>query len=308
MQSLAHRVAAVRHFNRAYTRQIGVLQEGIYRSPFSLTEVRVLYELAHREQPTAAELGKDLGLDPGYLSRILRRFGKLGLLSKKPSKADGRQALLSITRKGREVFAPLDVRSNEDVAKMLAGLPVLAQNRLVEAMHTIEQLLDAKPEKKAAYTLRPHRPGDMGWVIHRHGVLYSEEYGYDERFEALVAEICAKFIQQFDPKRERCWIAEKDDEIVGCVFLVKKSKTVAKLRMLLVEPKARGLGLGKRLVDECVRFARDAGYKQITLWTQSELISARRIYEAAGFRLTRKQDNRDWSRDDLVSETWDLKL
>jgi len=308
MHSADSRIAAIRHFNRFYTRQIGLLQEGIYRSPFSLTEVRVLYELAHREQPTATDLGNDLGLDAGYLSRILRSFQKRGLISRIPSKTDGRRSLLSLTAKGREVFAPLDVRSREDIAKLLSGLSPSAQNRLIEAMHTIEQSLGDKAKSSATYILRPHQPGDMGWIVHRHGVLYSQEYGYDERFEALVAEIAGQFILHLDRKRERCWIAEKDDEILGCVFLVKKSRTIAKLRMLLVEPRARGMGIGKRLVGECVHFARHAGYKKMTLWTQSELVSARRIYEAAGFRLTHREPNPSWSRNDLVSETWDLKL
>jgi DNA-binding MarR family transcriptional regulator len=301
-------IAAVRRFSRFYTRQIGVLQAKLYRSPFSLAEVRVLYELAHREKPTATSLGKDLGLDAGYLSRILRKFEKRGWIARTPSQADGRQSLLTLTIRGGEVFAPLDTRSKEEVGKLLGVLSTAGQTRLIEAMHTIEQVLGAPPEPKTPYILRPHQPGDIGWVVHRHGALYAQEYGYDEHFEALVAEIAAKFIQHFDPKRERCWIAEKDGEIVGCVFLVKKSKTVAKLRMLLVEPKARGLGIGKRLVDECVRFARQVGYKKITLWTQSELGSARRIYEAVGFRLTHQKAHQNWSREDLVSEVWDLKL
>jgi DNA-binding MarR family transcriptional regulator len=301
-------IAAVRRFNRFYTKQIGVLQDKLYRSPLSLAEVRVLYELAHREKPTATSLGKDLGLDAGYLSRILRKFEKRGWVVKTPSQADGRQSLLSLTAKGREAFAPLDTRSKEEVGKMLGALSTTGQTRLIEAMHAIERLLGAPPEVKTPYILRPHQPGDIGWVVHRHGVLYAQEYGYDEHFEALVAEIAARFIQHLDPKRERCWIAEKEGEPVGCVFLVKKSKTVAKLRMLLVEPKARGLGIGKRLVDECVRFARQVGYKKITLWTQSELGSARRIYEAAGFRLTHQKPHQNWGREDLVSEIWDLKL
>ena len=248
------RVDAVRRFNRFYTKQIGVLHEGLLGSPFSLTEVRVLYELAHREKPTATELGKELGLDPGYLSRILRGFKKRGLVDKTPSEADGRQSLLSLTARGRKTFAPLNARSSNEVAAMLSKLSMVEQSRLIEAMHTIEGLLGARPEQKAPFLLRPHQPGDMGWVVHRHGVLYAQEYGWDEQFEALVAEILAKFIKEFDPKRERCWIAERDDEIVGSVFLVKQSAKVAKLRLLLVEPKARGLGIGGRLVDECIRF------------------------------------------------------
>jgi DNA-binding MarR family transcriptional regulator/GNAT superfamily N-acetyltransferase len=301
------RIAAVRRFNRFYTRQIGVLREKSYKSPFSLTEVRVLYELAHHEQPTAAELSGDLGLDAGYLSRVLTSFDKRGLLNKEPSDADGRQSLLSLTAQGRKVMATLDARSHEEVGKALNGLSVFEQDRLIAAMQTIEKLLGAPSVQTPAYILRPHQPGDMGWVVHRHGVLYAQEYRWDERFEALVAEIAAKFIQNFDPKRERCWIAERDGEIVGSVFLVKHSKTVAKLRLLLVEPAARGLGIGKRLVEECVRFARQAGYKKITLWTQSSLRAARGIYEKAGFLLVEEEPHQSWGHD-LVAEIWDLTL
>lgn len=301
------RIAAVRRFNRFYTRQIGVLREKPYESRFSLTEVRVLYELAHREKPTASELSKDLGLDAGYLSRLLTGFDKRGWLDKKPSDADGRQSLLSLTANGKKVFAPLDSRSREEVRFILGGLSAAEQNQLIDAMRTIERLLGSHPTQKPAYILRTHQPGDMGWVVYRHGVLYAQEYRWDERFEALVAEIVAKFVQKFDPKRERCWIAEKDGEIVGSVFLVKHSKTVAKLRLLLVEPTARGLGIGRRLVEECVRFARQAGYKKITLWTQSSLRAARSIYEKAGFRLGERHRHHSWGHD-LVAETWDLVL
>jgi DNA-binding MarR family transcriptional regulator/GNAT superfamily N-acetyltransferase len=301
------RTAAVRHFNRFYTRQIGVLREKPYRSSLSLTEVRVLYELAHRDQPTATELSNDLGLDAGYLSRMLAGFEKRGWLDKQPCDGDGRQSLLSLTRQGRKVLAPLDARSREEIGELLNGLSAREQSQLIDAMHTIEKLLGAQSAKGSAYILRPHQPGDMGWVVHRHGVLYAQEYGYDEQFEALVAEIVAKFVQNFDPKRERCWIAEKDGEIVGSVFLVKHSKTVAKLRLLLVEPSARGLGIGKRLVEECVRFARQVGYKKITLWTQSSLHAARRIYEKTGFRLVSRKGHHSWGHD-LVAETWDLVL
>jgi len=305
--AVVENIDAVRRFNRFYTRQIGVLREGLLNSPFSLTEVRVLYEIAHRSQPNAAELCKDLNLDAGYLSRILRRFEQQHLLTKTPSASDGRQSLLALTVQGCKVFAPLEARQSEEVGTMLAKLSSHGQLRLLEAMRTIERLLDPKPASQAPYLLRPHQPGDMGWIIHRHGVLYSQEYGYDERFEALVAEIVAEFIQHFDPKSERCWIAEKDGEIVGCVFAVRKSKTVAKLRLLLVEPSARGLGIGSRLVSECVRFARQVGYKKLMLWTQSELLAARHLYEQAGFRLTAKKRHASWGRK-LVAETWELKL
>jgi len=302
------RIQAVRHFNRFYTRQIGVLREGLLNSPFSLTEVRVLYELAHREQPTATELGKDLELDAGYLSRMLRSFEKQGLISRTASETDGRQSRLALTHRGRNAFAPLEERSNQEVGRMLSKLSAEQQKHLVEAMRTIEQLLGTQPPQSVPYLLRNHQPGDMGWVVHRHGVLYAQEYGYDERFEALVAAIVAEFVQNFDPKRERCWIAERDGENVGCVFLVRKSQTIAKLRLLLVEPSLRGLGIGKRLVSECVRFARQAGYKKLTLWTQSELHAARHLYQEAGFLLTHKQSHQSWNRDDLVSETWELNL
>jgi len=301
------RVADVRRFNRFYTRQIGLLQEGYLKSPFSLSEVRVLYELAHRVRPTATDLGRDLGLDAGYLSRILQGFQKRGLLKRVPSEHDGRQSHLSLTQRGQAAFAPLNTRSHEDIGAMLAAVPATEQARLVQAMHTIEGILGAQPEKMVPYLLRPHRPGDMGWIVHRHAALYAQEYGFDERFEALVARIAAKFIERYDPKRERCWIAEKDGEIVGSVFLVTHSKTVAQLRLMLVEPKARGLGIGARLVDECVRFARENGYRKITLWTNSVLLAARHIYKKAGFRLVHKERHHSFGHA-LVGETWDLTL
>jgi DNA-binding MarR family transcriptional regulator/N-acetylglutamate synthase-like GNAT family acetyltransferase len=301
------RVGAVRHFNRFWTRQIGVLREGYLESPFSLTEVRVLYELAHREETTASELGEELGLDAGYISRILGGFEERGLIHKRPSEADARRSLLGLTERGREAFASLDTRSRNDIGAMLTSLSVAEQERLVGAMHIIEGLLGTRPEPKVPYLLRPHRPGDMGWVVHRHGVLYAREYGWDERFEALVAEIVAKFIQQYDPKREHCWIVERDGEIVGSVFLVKQSEEIAKLRLLLVEPKARGLGIGSRLVEECIRLARQAGYRKITLWTNDVLHAARRIYEGRGFRLVHEESHHSFGHD-LVGQTWELTL
>jgi DNA-binding MarR family transcriptional regulator/GNAT superfamily N-acetyltransferase len=302
----ARRVEAVRRFTRFYTRQIGVLHEGLLNSPFSLAEARVLYELAHRDMPTAAELGTELGLDAGYLSRILRGFVKNGLLAKTPSERDGRQRFLALTAKGRKAFAPLDRRSRDEVGAMVADLAPAEQARLIEAMRTVETLLGRKTAPPA-YVLRPHRPGDIGWVIHRHAALYAQEYGWDESFEALVAEIGAKFIRDFDIRRERCWIAERDGDIVGSVFLVKQSDTVAKLRLLIVEPAARGLGIGHRLVDECIRFARQAGYRQLTLWTNDILVAARRIYEAAGFRLVLEEKHRSFGHD-LVGQNWELDL
>ena len=303
----AHRVAAVRSFNRFYTRQIGLLHEGYLDSPFSLTEVRVLYELAHRQTATASALGRELGLDAGYLSRIIRRFENRGLIDRRPSGGDGRQRLLRLTERGQQAFAPLNARSSEQVGAMLNRLSTAQQDRLVEAMATIEGLLGERPDPRTPYLLRPHRPGDMGWVVHRHGALYAEEYGWDEQFEALVATIVAKFLEHFDPKRERCWIAERDGQPVGSVFLVKHSKTVAKLRLLLVEPRARGLGIGARLVEECVHFARSVGYRKMILWTNSVLHAARRIYEKAGFRLVHAEPHHSFGHD-LIGETWELDL
>ena len=304
---LHQRVEAVRRFNRFYTKQIGVLHEKLLRSPFSLTEARVIYELAHHEQTTATELVNELGLDGGYVSRVLREFEKHGLLAKQPSETDARLSILQLTGKGRKAFATIDTRSRRQIETVLKGLSTAGQNRLVEAMNTIAGLLGAQPEPKVPYLLRPHQPGDMGWVVHRHGVLYAEEYGWDERFEALVAGIVSNFIQRYDPKRERCWIAEREGEIVGTMFLVKKSKTAAKLRLLLVEPKARGLGIGTRLVQECSRFSRQAGYRKIVLWTNSVLHAARRIYQAAGYRLVREEPHHSFGHD-LIGETWELKL
>jgi len=301
------RVAAVRQFNRFYTKKIGVLSEGYLQSSFSLTEVRVLYELAHGDKTTASALGRELGLDAGYLSRILRGFKKQGLIDKEPSDADGRQTLVWLTKHGRKVFAPLHARAHDQIGAMLSTLPPTEQTRLLAAMQTIAQLLGPHPDQQGPYLLRPHQAGDMGWVVHRHGLLYAHEYGWDEQFEALVASIVAKFIQHYDSKHERCWIAEKDGEIVGSVFLVKQSKTVAKLRLLLVEPKARGLGIGTRLVSECVHFARQTRYRKITLWTNSVLHAARRIYEEAGFRLVHEEPHRSFGHD-LIGETWDLTL
>jgi DNA-binding MarR family transcriptional regulator/N-acetylglutamate synthase-like GNAT family acetyltransferase len=301
------RVGAVRRFNRFWTRRIGVLREEYLESPFSLTEVRVLYELAHREDTTASELGKELGLDKGYLSRILRGFEERGLIAKKPSETDGRRSLLRLTEGGQEAFVPLDARSREDVGAMLEALSAAEQDRLVGAMRTIERLIGARPEPKVPYLLRQHEPGDMGWVVHRHGVLYVREYGWDERFEAMVARIVADFVDYYDPAKERCWIVEMAGEIVGCVFVVKASDTVAKLRLLLVEPEARGLGLGTHLVEECIRFARGRGYEKLTLWTNSVLDAARRIYEEKGFEVVEEEEHHSFGKD-LIGQNWELKL
>jgi DNA-binding MarR family transcriptional regulator/GNAT superfamily N-acetyltransferase len=304
---------AIRAFNRFYTRQIGVLDEHLLGSPFSLTEMRVLYELAHRAAPTATELGRDLGLDAGYLSRILRRFEARRLLRRAPSPDDGRQSRLALTTAGRRAFAPLEKRARLQVGAMLGRLPGAHRNQVVGAMDTIQRLLEPQSAVSAQgttepYVLRSQQSGDMGWVVHRHGALYRQEWGYNHEFEALVARIVADFLDRFDATRERCWIAERDGAIVGSVFLVKKSATVAKLRLLLVEPSARGLGLGRRLVDECIRFARETGYRKITLWTQSELTAARQIYERAGFELTGRKRHDSFGKKNLIAETWDLKL
>lgn len=301
------KIEAIRHFNRFYTRQIGVLGEGWAESDFSLTEVRVLYELAHHDDLTAAKLGNDLGLDRGYLSRILQSFEKRGLIKKTRSTSDARQSHLALTAKGRKVFAPLNTRSQQDVGAMLNRLAAKDQDRLIEAMATVERLLTDKPDPKVPYIIRPHRAGEMGWIVHRHGALYAEEYGWDEDFEALVGQITSDFIKKFDAKRERCWIVEREGEIVGSVLLVKKSKTIGQLRLLLVEPTARGLGIGKRLIDECVRFARQKGYRKVVLWTNDVLQVARHLYEDAGFRLVRKEPHHSYGHD-LVGQYWELDL
>ena len=301
-------VAAVRRFNRFYTRRIGVLHEGLLDSPFTLTEVRVLYELAHRDRPTAAELAAELGLDPGYLSRLLAGFARRKLIARTRSDADARRSHLALTARGRAAFADLDARSSAEVDAMLAALPATGRRTLVDAMAAVESVLDAPAERaRPSVVIRPPRPGDIGWVIHRHGALYAAEYGWDERFEALVAEVATSFLKAHDPKRERCWIAEVDGENAGSIFLVAQSKTVARLRLLLVEPSARGLGVGSRLVDECLGFARRAGYKKVVLWTNDVLDAARRIYQRAGFVLVDEQPHRDFG-EGLVGQTWSLDL
>jgi len=301
------RIGTVRQFNRFFTRQIGVLREGLLHSPYSLTEARILFELGQSNQVTASKLGRELGLDAGYLSRILARLEQQGLLEKVRSENDARQLLLSLTAAGREAFALLDQRSREEVAEMLEDLSEENQQHLLKAMQTIESLLSNGFKFSEPFVLRPHEPGDMGWVTHRHGVLYAQEYGWDEHFEALVAQIVADFINHYNPARERCWIAEMDGEIIGSVFVVQSSETVAKLRLLLVEPKARGLGLGTRLVEECIRFARRRGYQKLMLWTNSILLEARHIYEKTGFHLVAEEAHHSFGHD-LVGETWELVL
>jgi DNA-binding MarR family transcriptional regulator/GNAT superfamily N-acetyltransferase len=307
MDELAVRVDAVRAFNRFYTRLIGLLRQGYLGSAFSLSEVRVLYELAHRDQTTAGELARELDLDPGYLSRVLRRFDRSGLIERARSRSDRRQTLLRLSERGRAAFSPLDQAARDQIGALLARLPGPEQARVVAARATVEDLLGERAEPRVPYLLRPHRAGDMGWVVMRHGALYAQEYGYDMQFEALVAEIVARFVQHFDPAREACWIAERAGENVGSVFLVSDGDEVAKLRLFLVEPSARGLGIGSRLVEECLRFARSAGYRAVRLWTQSELLAARRIYARAGFTCVAEEPHHSFGHD-LVAETWELGL
>ncbi len=297
-------IDAVRRFNRFYTRRIGVLRAGLLGSPYRLTEARLLYELAQGGQATASALGRDLGLDLGYLSRLLQGLKRRGLVRARRAAHDGRQSLLTLTAKGRQAFAALDSRSRDATGAMLAALPEHDRERLVGAMRTVEGLLS---NKRGEITLRSHRPGDLGWVVERHGALYAEEYGWDGRFEALVAGIVARFVKDFDAARERCWIAESDGERVGAVLVVKQSRSTAKLRLLIVEPAARGRGLGRRLVEECIAFARAKGYRRLELWTQSNLAAARAIYKRCGFRLVRKERHSSFGAD-LVGEFWQLAL
>ena len=299
-------VSAIRAFNRFYTRRIGVI-DGMASSPFSLAEARVLLELARRERPTATDIRKELGLDAGYLSRILRGFERQKLVRRAQSNRDERQKFLSLTPKGRKTFVTLNERSNRDAAAMIESLSATERRRLVDALRAIRLLLGDSPETRTPYLLRPHQPGDMGWVVERQSLLYVREYGWDETYEALAAEIVAQFIRNYDAKRERCWIAEKDGARVGAVFAVKASEEVAKLRLLHVEPKARGLGIGKRLVEECVRFAHQTGYKKMTLWTSSILTAARHIYGQVGFRLVGQENQHGFGKN-LTMETWELDL
>lgn len=299
------RVDAVRRFNRFYTRRIGALQPGYLGSPFPLPQARVLYELGQRGESTASGLGADLDLDLGYLSRLLQGLRRQGLVQGEASREDARRVRLSLTVKGRKAYQQLDARSRDEVSGMLGKLAAPEQARLVSALQTVESVLESKTHSEI--TLRPHRPGDMGWVVHRHGALYFQEYGWDERFEALVAGIAKDFVDDFDPERERCWIAEMGGEPIGSVFVVKQSTTTAKLRLLLVEPGARGQGVGKRLVAECVAFARQKGYRKLVLWTQSNLTAARAIYKAAGFRLAKREPHNSFGYD-LTGEYWQLDL
>ena len=301
-------VKALRGFNRFYTQRIGVLDPYL-ASGFSLTEVRVLYELAHRDQPTATELAQSLALDGGYLSRILRRFESKKWLARAPSPADGRQSLLKLTDAGHAAFAPLQQKSRDEAAGLLAPLADADRHKVINALGSVQQLLDpaAAPPATRTALLRGLQPGDMGWVVQQHGEIYAREYHWNLEFEGLVAGIAAEFIKSYQPEWERCWMAELNGERVGSVFVVRKSKTVAQLRMLILAPQARGLGLGARLTDECLAFARAKGYKKIVLWTHSCLTAARDIYGKRGFRLTASEPHHSYGQD-LVGETWELVL
>ncbi len=302
------RISAVRRFNRFYTRQIGVLRKTYLDSPYSLGEMRVLYELAQGDDKTAKDIGRNLDLDAGYLSRVLRDFEKKGLVSRKTSKIDARQSHLALTAKGRKVFAPADKRSQDDVAAMLAKLNSGKQAQLVQAMQTIEALLEDAPAPQRTFTLRAPKHGDFGWIVAEHARVYTSEYGWDTSFEGLVAQIVADFVKNFDPAMENCWIAEMNGEPVGSVMLVKDEKPgTARIRLLIVSPKARGLGLGVRLTDECIAFARAKGYRAITLWTHDCLTAARHCYEKAGFTLTSRENRMSFGQN-VVAEFWDMEL
>jgi len=310
VQNEQARIAAVRRFNRYYTRQIGVLRKTFLDSPYSLGEARVLYEIASCGAPMARDISRSLDLDPGYLSRVLRNFEKRGLIRKRTSAKDGRQSHLTLTPRGRKSFTPLDARSQRATAAMLAKLAPADQARLIAAMTTIETLLEGQIQNLAhqrQYILRPPRPGDFGWIVKRNAELYAQDYGWLEPFEGVCAQIVADFVNKYDESRERGWIAEIDGQNVGAVMLANDGDGVARFRLLFVEPKARGLGVGARLVDEAIRFARGAGYRKITLWTHSVLTAARHIYQSAGFKLMRSEEHQSWGQP-VVSEHWDLEL
>ncbi|HEX3574753.1 MAG TPA: helix-turn-helix domain-containing GNAT family N-acetyltransferase [Rhodopila sp.] len=300
-------VAAIRRFSRFYTRQLGLLDAGLLKSPFSLTEARVLFELATSPGLTAADLSRDVGIDPGYLSRLLKGFEKRGLITRAVSADDGRQALLRLTQAGQAAFAGLDQASRCQVVGMIGKLMPAEADRLVQAMQTVQHLLGEAEPSADPVVLRSHRLGDIGWIAHRQAVLYAQEYGWDQSYEILAAEILAGIVRNFDPQREASWIAERNGSTVGSVFVVRGSDAVAKLRLLYVEPAARGLGLGRRLVDTCVGFAREKGYRTLTLWTNDVLLPARRIYQAAGFSCVAREPHHSFGKD-LVGETWNLAL
>lgn len=305
-------IAALRGFSRFYTRKLGLLEDTLLDSELSLTDARILFELAARGRCVAVDLVRELRIDPGYLSRRLSSLARRGLLNRSRDPDDRRRVALALSDRGRTSFERLDTASNAQVGELLARLPGRARGELLAALRAVERLLEPAappkgPQPDDGITLRPHRVGDIGWVAHRHGVLYAQEYGWDGRFEALVAEIAARFVREFDPQSERCWIAELDGRPVGSVFLVRESATVARLRLLYVEPEARGRAIGGRLVEACIAFAREHGYRELVLWTNDVLVSARRIYEAAGFRLVAEQRHHSFGKD-LVGQDWALRL
>lgn len=305
--TLESRIEAVRRFSRFYTRRIGVLEETLLHSPFTLPEGRLVYEIANRDAPTAQELCHDLGLDPGYVSRLLKSLEKRDCIARERSATDKRATRLTLTAKGQKLWGAMNQQSKEDLANLLSGLPAAKQQELVAALETVERLLEEPDEKRAAYVLRPHLPGDMGWIIRRQTQLYAQEHGWNGSFESMLAEIAGKFVANYDPRRERCWIAERNGEIVGSVFLVKAGKATGQLRMLYVEPSARGLGIGGRLVGECIEDARTKGYRRLILWTNDILAAARKIYIAAGFRLEKEERHQSFGQK-LVGQYWSLDL
>src|SRR5262245_59865722 len=300
-------IAAIRGFSRFYTRKLGIIEPKLLHSPFTLQEARIMYEIAHRPACTATDLTRDLGLDPGFLSRTLQALQRRQILTRKPSKDDGRINELALTAKGRAASRELERRSRDEVGGLLFSLDDQQRQAIVRAMTTIEQAMEPAREKPNGFLLRSHRPGDIGWVISSQAKAYAEEYGWDISYEALVAEICAQFIRTYDVAREHCWIAEAGGEPLGSVFLVNGGDDVAKLRLLLVEKKARGLGVGRALVEQCVRSAREQGYRKMTLWTQSNLVAARGIYQAEGFRRVKEEPHHSFGVD-LVGETWEIEL
>ncbi len=297
----------IRNFNRMYTIRIGLLNKGLLRTRFSLSQARVVFELAQQENTNSSEIAQKLGMDPGYLSRIISAFQKEGLITKERSSKDSRQWVINLTAKGKKEFQNLNSRSNEEIREMIEHLSNEDQHRLVNAMYTIDKILHPESNQSPFFLIRQHRAGDIGWIVHRHGVIYSEEYGWDETFEALTAEILAEFIQDYNPKRERIWIAEQDGEKVGSVMIVDSGNQVAKLRLFLVESKARGRGIGKKLIEECIEFSKQNGYKKITLWTQSNLMAARHLYSKYGFELVEEEPTTMFGYE-LISEIWELKL
>lgn len=301
-------IEAVRRFNRFYTQRMGVLDHHFLESEFSLTDVRVLYELAARKQATATQLVDALGIDPGYLSRILRQFEQRGLVRRRRASGDGRRRQVTLTARGTRLFAQLDARQRTTVERLLEPIPVPRRKRVVAQLESLQRVMSAGHRLATnAVTLRSHRPGDIGWITHRQAILYWQEYGWDARYEALIARIMADFLEEHDPKRERCWVAERNGEIVGSIFCVRQSDVVAKLRLLYVEPSERGSGLGTRLVRECVAFARSAGYRSMTLWTNSVLTAARRIYEREGFSLSSEKPHSGFGKR-LIGQTWEFDL